>query len=93
MLLQPISDVKVTQLDASSAVLAASDAVRSRLRRGRHGIGISATSSDIYLGDEDVSSGNGMLIPASTTVTLPVNTNVIDAIYVVGGTCTLTEFF
>lgn len=94
MLLCPVTDIKTTTLDASSAVVAASPDVLGRLRRGRHGIAISAIDSDIYLGDKDVSSGGGMLIPSGTTSeTLPVSMMSVDTLYVVGGSCVLTEFF
>lgn len=93
MLLNSVNDIKTTTLSASSATLAASTEVQTKLRCGRHGIAISATGSDIYLGDKDVAAGSGMLIPAGTTFVLPVTNHCQENLYVVGGECVLTEFF
>lgn len=93
MFLFPVSEIKTTQLDATSAVLAASPEVIARQRTGRHGIAISAGDSAVYLGGKDVNAGNGMLIPAGTTASMPVTNTSADNLYVIGGSCVLTEFF
>lgn len=93
MLLYPVGKVETTVLNATKATLAASNGVATKLKTGRHGIAISAGESDIYLGDKNVVANEGMVIKAGTTTILPVLTTSIDEIYVVGGTCVLTEFF
>lgn len=93
MLLYPVSEIKTTALSASKATKAASPEVIARQRMGRHGIAISAGESAIYLGKEDVTAETGMVIPAGTTLVLPVSNTSEDSLYVIGGDCVLTEFF
>lgn len=93
MLLYPVGKVEATVLNATNATLAASNGVATKLKTGRHGIAITAGENDIYLGDKNVAVGKGMAIKAGTTTILPVLTTCIDEIYVIGGSCVLTEFF
>lgn len=93
MLLYPVSEIKTTVLSASEATKAASPEVIARQRMGRHGIAISAGESAVYLGGKDVTASTGMVIPAGTTTVLPVSNTSEDSLYVIGGSCVLTEFF
>lgn len=93
MLLYPVSEIKTTTLAATKATKAASPEVIARQRSGRHGIAITAGESDVYLGDKDVTAATGMAIPAGTTVILPVSNTSEDSLFVIGGSCVLTEFF
>lgn len=93
MLLYSVKELKTTKLSASSAVPAASAEVFTNIRGGRIGIAISAGETDIYLGDKSVEAGEGLLIKAGTTYTLPVLPTARQNFYVIGGDCVLTEFF
>ena len=93
MLLYSVKEIKTTKLSASSAIPAASTEVFTNIRGGRIGIAISAGETDIYLGDKSVKAGEGLLIKAGTTYTLPVLPNARQNFYVIGGDCVLTEFF
>lgn len=93
MLLCPVKEIKTTKLSASSATPAASTEVFTNMRGGRIGIAISAGEADIYLGEKGVKVGEGLLIKAGTTYTLPVIPSARQNFYVVGGDCVLTEFF
>lgn len=93
MLLCPVKEIKTTKLSASSAKPAASTEVFTNMRGGRIGLAITAGEADIYLGDKGVKTGEGLLIKAGTTYTLPVLPTARQNFYVVGGDCVLTEFF
>ncbi len=91
--LYPVSFVLSEEVDASSVTVAATVAVKSGLKHGRRAVGISATSSDVYIGGEDVTSSTGLPVPAGSTFIMPVLDTGADGIYVVGGTCVITDFF
>lgn len=91
--LYPVRDTISSVLDATSAVPAASAEVLNKSRRGRNAIGISATESDVYIGGKDVTAETGMPIKAGTSIVIPVGSDVADPVYVVGGSCVITEFF
>lgn len=93
MLLCPVKEIMTTKLSASSATPAASTEVFTNMRGGRIGIAISAGEADIYLGDKNVKAGEGLLIKAGATYTLPVLPTARQNFYVIGGDCVLTEFF
>lgn len=93
MLLCPVKEIMTTKLSASSATPAASTEVFTYMRGGRIGLAITAGEADIYLGDKSVKAGEGLLIKAGTTYTLPVAPSARQNFYVVGGECVLTEFF
>lgn len=93
MLLCPVKEIKTTKLSASSATPAASTEVFTNMRGGRIGLAITAGEADIYLGDKSVKAGEGLLIKAGTTYTLPVLPTARQNFYVIGGGCVLTEFF
>lgn len=89
----PVNRVKTTVLKASTAVVAASEAVISKLDGGRHTITIAPKSGTIYVGGADVSSANGLPIAAGASLTIPVSRDRVDQVYVVGGDVILTEWF
>lgn len=93
MLLCPIKEIMTTKLSASSATPAASTEVFTNMRGGRIGLAITAGETDVYLGDKNVKAGEGLLIKAGTTYTLPVLPTARQNFYVIGGDCVLTEFF
>ena len=93
MFLYSVKEIKTTKLSANSATPAASTEVFTNIRGGRIGIAISAGETDIYLGDKSVKAGEGLLIKAGTTYTLPVLPTARQNFYVIGGACVLTEFF
>ena len=80
-------------IDASSAVPAASPDVVSQKRRGRFAVGISPVGDAVYIGGADVTSSTGMPIKAGDNIVIPVVSDKVDAVYVVGGQCVITEFF
>lgn len=89
----PVRDTISNVLDATSAVPAASVEVLNKSRRGRHAIGISATESEVYIGGQDVTAATGMPVKAGTSIVIPVGSDVVAPVYVVGGSCIITEFF
>ena len=93
MLLCPVKEIMTTKLSASSATPAASTEVFTNMRGGRIGLAITAGETDVYLGDKNVKAGEGLLIKAGTTYTLPVLPTARQTFYVIGGDCVLTEFF
>ena len=93
MLLCPVKEIMTTKLNASSAKPAASTEVFTNMRGGRIGLAITAGETDVYLGDKSVKAGEGLLIKAGTTYTLPVLPTARQNFYVIGGDCVLTEFF
>lgn len=93
MLLCPVKEIMTTKLSAGSATPAASTEVFTNMRGGRIGLAITAGETDIYLGDKSVKAGEGLLIKAGTTYTLPVLPTARQNFYVIGGDCVLTEFF
>lgn len=93
MLLCPAKEIMTTKLSASGATPAASTEVFTNIRGGRIGLAITAGETDIYLGDKSVKAGEGLLIKAGTTYTLPVLPTARQNFYVIGGDCVLTEFF
>jgi hypothetical protein len=93
MLLCPVKEIMTTKLSADSATPAASTEVFTNMRGGRIGLAITAGETDIYLGDKSVKAGEGLLIKAGTTYTLPVLPTARQNFYVIGGDCVLTEFF
>lgn len=93
MLLCPVKEIMTTKLSASSATPAASTEVFTNMRGGRIGLAITAGETDVYLGDKNVKAGEGLMIKAGTTYTLPVLPTARQNFYVIGGDCVLTEFF
>lgn len=89
----PVTYIKTTTLSASKAVVAASEAVKSKQINGRHAITIAPKSGTIYIGGPEVSSTNGLPIATGTTMTIPVSKDRSDQVYVVGGDVILTEWF
>ena len=47
----------------------------------------------VYIGGADVTSATGMPIKAGDNIVIPVVSDKVDAVYVVGGQCVITEFF
>lgn len=90
---RPVSRVKTSVLDATSAVAAASDSVLARQENGRHTVSITAKGGTVYIGGADVSAENGMPVEDGATVTIPVESTTTDNLYVVGGSVILTEYF
>lgn len=90
---RPVSYVKITALNATSATVAASQEVLEKSCSGRHTITITATGADVYIGDKNVSASNGMPIANGESFTIPVTTDRFDQVYVVGGSVILTEWF
>lgn len=80
-------------IDASSAVPAASPDVLCKKRRGRFAVGISPVDADVYIGGEDVTTATGMPIKVGDSIVIPVVSDKVEAVYVVGGQCIITEFF
>ena len=90
---RPVSMVKTTKLTATNATLAASPAVVARQLGGRHTISLAASGSTVYVGGSDVTKDNGLPLEAGQVLTIPVSTDRVDQIYVIGGTVILTEWF
>jgi hypothetical protein len=87
MFLQSITKTVTKALDASTAIPAVADeSVSGR----RHAVGIYATA-DVYVGGSDVTADTGIKIPAGESKVFPVNNS--RALYVVGGTCVVADFF
>lgn len=86
-----IGYVLAESIDASSPVPAATEATRAG-KSGRFAVEIQATGGDAYIGNETVSSGDGLLIKEGTSRVFPVNR--IDAIYVVSsGAVTIADYY
>ena len=90
--LKPVSMVRSTALNASSAKPCASDNVLNGTWQGRHTVEITAVSK-VYIGGEDVTTSNGRPINAGETITIPVVSGLKTPCYVVGGNCIITEYF
>lgn len=90
---RPVTWTKSIVLDATSAVVAASPEVLSKQRSGRHTISITASGATVYIGGSDVTTANGTPIKDGTTLTIPVSSDRVDQVYVVGGKVRLTEWF
>jgi len=85
-----VSFCKTTVLDGAG--VAASPAVLSHLMLGRHAVTITAGSSAVYIGDENVTGTNGIKLAAGESMTIPVDSQRADQVYVTGA-CILTEWF
>lgn len=86
MLLKKVTRTVTKKIDATSAVPAIADETKN----GRHTVWIYALD-DVYAGGEDVTTDNGIKIPAGSHAIFPVNNR--HAIYVVGGNCVIADFF
>lgn len=95
MILRPVSKVKSTKISATSTrKVAASADVLSKLVLGRHAITIINNGENvIYVGGSDVTTTNGMPLAVGETATIPVDSDAVDAIYVVGGAAYILEYF
>lgn len=90
---RPVSMVKSTKLTASAATLAASPEVLAKQMTGRHTISLAASSGTVYVGGPNVTSADGLPLPAGQILTIPVSSDRVDQVYVVGGSVILTEWF
>lgn len=86
MFLYDVTRTVTKKVDASSAIPAVADDTQS----GRHTVWIYALD-DVYVGGVDVSAENGIKIPAGNNAVFPVNNR--KALYVVGGSCVIADFF
>lgn len=91
-LLNPVSFVISTALTAETATLAASNGVINESRAGRHGITITATAANTYIGGSDVTSENGTPLANGTSITLPMEPGNDGQIYFIGS-IKLLEYF
>lgn len=86
MFLNNVTRTVTKKVDASSAVPAIADETCN----GRHTVWIYALD-DVYIGGKDVTSDNGVKVSAGSHAIFPVNNR--NAIYVVGGSCVIADFF
>lgn len=94
MILQPVNRVTTTVIKAASArkVCASADVLGGLSGTGsRHAISITAEDADVFIGGSDVTATNGTKVAAGETVYIPVCAK--DAVYAVGGTFRLGEYF
>jgi len=89
---RPVSGMLTTAIAAESAQPAASVDVLSKLKVGRHTITITATANGVYIGGSDVTTTNGRPIANGDSVTIPVDGDEVNAVYVIGNVI-LTEYF
>ena len=94
MFLFPVSRVKTTVVKAATTrKVCASPEVLGGLERGRHAISISADDTDIYVGGDDVTATNGVVVKQGTTMVIPTDRLNVSTVYAIGGTFRLGEYF
>lgn len=94
MIIDKISSIKTSKLEATTATPLASKEVLQGLRSGRVGVVVANNGeSDVFIGDENVSADNGLPIKAGEKMELSVSDSAKDNIYIVGGTVTIAEYY
>lgn len=89
---RPVTEMLTTAINAENAQPAASNGVLGRLRVGRHTITITAKANGVSIGGPDLTATNGRPVANGESVTIPVDSDEVAPVYVIGSVA-LTEYF
>lgn len=64
---------------------------RTAAGKARFAVEIQASGGDVYVGNKEVTSSNGLCIKDGESRVFPVNRN--EAIYITGGPCVVVDYY
>lgn len=87
-----VNEIVNTLMESNAKATLASPSVIDGSRRGRHTVIIYAVE-DTYIGGDDLTKENGLLVKSGDRFVMPVDTNMCYSSLNYIGKCTLTECF